>query len=159
MLFTENPGSLFEDSFLLRRFSFGFACIGSQESPLTWTSFSLILESQPESEHASFCPSSCLWSKVCSLRCSAEVSMLSPCTEPLAYISYLFPTSDSHCFDFSSHLGAFPTFFTFCEPCTPFAVMFDGGYSCFEWKALLCNCPPVCLKRKPCGPSVCSLLL
>ena len=146
MLFTENAGSLFEHSFLLRRFYFGSACTGSQEPPLTRANLSLILESQPESGHASTCPPSCLWSRVCSHMCSADVSMLAPALASVHTFPIWFPPlARSHCSDFSSHLGAFPSFFTFCEPSNPLAVMFEVGYSSSEWKALLCNwstCPP-----------------
>ena len=54
MLFIENPGSLIENIFLLRRFSVDFALVGSQEIPLTWTNFTLILESELESLCVSF---------------------------------------------------------------------------------------------------------
>lgn len=52
--------------FSLEDFHLVLLVLGSQESPLTWATFSLILESQPEAGCANFSPPCCPWIKVCS---------------------------------------------------------------------------------------------
>lgn len=114
-------------------------------------------ESQPESGHANFFPSSCLWSKVCSRKCSAYGSRLSPgtghtctfpiCFPPLAITALISGHTGGH---FLLHLlSVSPAIHLQSFVMEDIAVWSGGLFSVTG--------PLACRKQKPRGPSVCSL--